>query len=327
MDPVQNHFCNGILKSSLIFQINYFSIHSNMKNSEQINPAGRNYNTISPSAWSLLVLKGYTNIPFARKAADLLNEQREEKHIFDFNKKDTMFWGRVVHFESRYWSIDQLLADLDIKNILELSSGFSFRGLEMAKQKGIHYIDTDLPELIETKKKFVNAISEKENVQQEGTLETLPLNALDRNQFIEVVNRFPPGKLAIINEGLLMYLNEKEKEQVCSIIHDVLKERGGYWITADIYIMGKLKSYTSKMEEKTKAFFEQHRIEENKFRSKEGAKDFFKKMGLVIDKEAQRDHSKLSALKYLVKNITFWQMFRYRKAPKIQSTWRLKVDE
>ncbi|MCW3085639.1 MAG: hypothetical protein JWP12_3005 [Bacteroidetes bacterium] len=297
-----------------------------MEYSEQINPADRNYNTISPSAKSLLVLKGYTNIPFARKAADLLNEQREEKHIFDFNKKDTMFWGRVVHFESRYWSIDQLLADTDITNILELSSGFSFRGLEMAKQKGIHYIDTDLPELIETKKKFVAAIQNDENIQLEGTLETLPLNALDRNQFMEIVNRFPPGKIAIVNEGLLMYLDQKEKEQVCSIIHDILKERGGYWITADIYIMGKLKSYSGKMEEKTKAFFEQHRIEENKFKSKENAKSFFEKMGLVIDREAERDHSKLSALKYLMKTITLWQMFRYRKAPGIQSTWRLKVD-
>jgi hypothetical protein len=41
---------------------------------------------------------------------------------------------------------------LPIKNILELSSGFSFRGLETTKQKGFYYIGTDLPDVIATKK-------------------------------------------------------------------------------------------------------------------------------------------------------------------------------
>ena len=73
----------------------------------------RNYNTISPSAFSLIMLKGYTNIPFARRTAELI--LYPEAYIPDFEVKDFTFWARVVHFENRYWSIDHLLTDLTIR--------------------------------------------------------------------------------------------------------------------------------------------------------------------------------------------------------------------
>src|ERR1700749_1461383 len=90
----------------------------------------RDYSTISPSAKSLLLMKGMTNIPYARQAAELIMypgnyEPDYEAHPFGF-------WARLAHFEARYRSIDQLLAPFNITNILELSSGFSLRGLDAA---------------------------------------------------------------------------------------------------------------------------------------------------------------------------------------------------
>lgn len=119
----------------------------------------RNFNTISPSAESLLIMKGYTTIPYARQAAELLADK--EKRVFDFKNKDLSFWARVVHFEKRYRSIDQLLTELQIKNVLELSSGFSFRGLEMIKQYDLYYIDTDVPEFISKKKTLLFSLMMK----------------------------------------------------------------------------------------------------------------------------------------------------------------------
>ena len=110
----------------------------------------RNYNDISPSAKSLVLLKGLTNIPFARETAALISHP--EKYVPEFENTDLAFWKRVVHFEMRYWSIDQLLSELAISNILELSSGFSFRGLDTVSKKKVFYIDTDLEELIASKK-------------------------------------------------------------------------------------------------------------------------------------------------------------------------------
>lgn len=72
-------------------------------------------------------MKGYTSIPYAREAAQLL--VAPQPYTPDFTNRQPGFWARLLHFESRYWSIDQLMTGLPITNILELSSGFSFRGL------------------------------------------------------------------------------------------------------------------------------------------------------------------------------------------------------
>jgi hypothetical protein len=163
---------------------------------ETTSSNSRNYDTISPSARALLLMKGLTNIPFARQAAELM--MRPEKYVPDYSNSNFEYWARVIHFESRYLSIDQLLADLPIKNILELSSGFSFRGLETVRQKEVHYIDTDLPGIMEKKKEFVDAL-QNDQVRPKGKLELLPLNALDEHQFIETVNRFEEGALVVVN--------------------------------------------------------------------------------------------------------------------------------
>lgn len=288
----------------------------------QINSINHNFNSISPSAKSLLLMKGHTNIPFARQTAELI--VFPEKYNPDFTKKDMTFWARTLHFENRYWSIDQLLSDLPVKNILELSSGFSFRGLETVKQKGFHYIDTDLPDVVEMKKKFITALK-NDSINIKGKLELIPLNALDENQFHEIVNRFPEGEIAIVNEGLLMYLDTNEKEKLCSIIREILKERGGYWITADIYIKNKKENLNLKIDKKTKEFFEQHSIEDKKFENFEDAEAFFTRMGFQIDKEADVKRSGLSSLKYLLKSATLKQLFEFRKAGKTQASWRLRI--
>jgi O-methyltransferase involved in polyketide biosynthesis len=269
-------------------------------------------------------MKGHTNIPFARQTAELI--EHPKKYIPDFNNRDMTFWARTVHFENRYWSVDQLLNELPIKNILELSSGFSFRGLEKAKQQGIHYIDTDLPDVIETKKGFISSLQNESN-DLKGKLEVLPLNALDDNQFNEIINHFPEGEIIVVNEGLLMYLNISEKEKLCSFIRKILTERGGYWITADIYLKNKHKALELNVDDKTKEFFEQHNLEENRFESFKEAEEFFKSMGFVVEKEAKIENSQLSSLKYLMKSITIKQLFKFRKVGKLQATWRLKVSK
>jgi O-methyltransferase involved in polyketide biosynthesis len=217
-----------------------------------------------------------------------------------------------------------LLQGLSIKNILELSSGFSFRGLATIQQNDFHYIDTDLPNIIITKKGFLSKI-EKNNVNPKGKLEIIPLNALDEKQFTDTVTHFPAGEIFIVNEGLLVYLNTEEKEKLCSIIHTILKLRGGYWITADIYIKTRTGKSSLIADDNLKQFLEQHRIEDNKFDSFEAAEAFFKKAGFVVDKEARPDHLKLSSLQHLLKSMTEKQIAEMRNTPKFRATWRLKI--
>ncbi len=284
----------------------------------------RDFSSISPSANALLLLKGETNIPFAKEAAELMLRNQTTGADVDRNR---FYWGRVLHFENRYWSIDQLLSDISVKNILELSSGFSFRGLAMVKQKEVHYIDTDLPDIISVKKELIKELN-NDPANDKGQLELMSLNALDEKQFMETVGHFSEGALAIVNEGLLMYLNASEKEKLCQTIRKVLKEKGGYWITADIYVKREALGISDfKFNDKLEKFLQEHQIEENKFESFEAAKSFFEKQGFVIDKEAQPDRSKLTAFDNLIRSVSSEQLGQMRKAGNMQATWRLKLAD
>ncbi len=285
----------------------------------------KDFTSVSPSAKSLLLLKGYTNIPYAKDLAALM--QGSEVFELNFDDKDFGFWARVLHFESRYWSIDQLLRQAHTQNMLELSSGYSLRGVDLCRQdESIHYIDTDLPELMTQKQRLVTR--QHLNQQLKGQLELLPLNALDENAFREIVTRFVAGPLTIVNEGLLMYLNETEKRQLCGIIHRVLKQRGGYWITADVYVRRGTEALNAIPQSKGEAaFFEQHHIEENKFESYESAAAFFREQGLEVVAEATPDPEGLSALPHLMSVLPEALRNQSQSAglPKIQATWMLKA--
>jgi len=50
-------------------------------------------------------------------------------------------------------------------------------------------------------------------------------------------------------------------------------------------------------------------------------------MGFIVDKEANVKKSRLSSLKYLIKSLTLKQLFKLRKAGKVQTTWRLRIIE
>jgi len=283
----------------------------------------KDFSSVSPSAKSLLMMKGYTNIPYAKQTAALM----EGSEIFDlnFDDKDFWFWIRVMHFENRYWSIDQLLKQANSRNILELSSGYSLRGLDLCvNDKDVHYIDTDLPEVVAVKQNMIAQLQLDKGVK--GRFELLPLNALDTSAFNDVINRFDAGPIAIVNEGLLMYLNPEEKKQLCSTIHSTLRKHGGYWITADIYV--KLPADTSINLPKSKseaAFMTQHNVEENKFDSYEAAKVFFEEQGFELVKEAVPDYQNLSVIPHLLKVLPEEMRSNKNPPPKIQATWMLKA--
>lgn len=292
-----------------------------MNNQNQDN---RNYTTISPSAKVLLLMKGHTDIPFARQAAGIISSP--ETFIPDFTKKDFGFWARVAHFESRYQQVDNLLHAVSCKNILELSSGYSFRGLSMTNEQEVHFIDTDLPELITAKEQITTELR-KELPEPKGQLETLPLNAMDEQAFKAIISRFESGPVTIINEGLLMYLDQAEKEKLCGIIRSVLQERGGYWITADIYLKTNTRHHAITPDDEFQEFLDQHRIEENKFESLEAAEAFFKENGFIVDQEAELDFSTVGSVKYLLGTIPPDKLESLSAAGRIQAAWRLKLAD
>lgn len=280
----------------------------------------RDYSTISPSAKSLLLTKGLTDIPFIANAARLvwgdhaLNEISGHTH-------DALFLRRLMHFEVRYKSLDSLLQELGGKNFLEISSGFSFRGLDRCMQNAdTVYVDTDLPEVIATKIKLTEQLIDQQNIRLQGQLHTLAMNALDEDSFTKNIELLPAGPVNILNEGLLVYLNTAEKMRLCEIIRAILKKRGGYWVTADVYIKKNMGLKTNDMFSK---FLQSHNVEENKFESFEQAEQFFNECGLKIHQKAGSVWRQLSSLKYIPQHALDEFNALAGKYGRIRETWAL----
>lgn len=282
----------------------------------------RDFNTISPSAKVLLKLKAQTDIPFAKAAAQLIKDE-EEMPLFSDHDRRVMF-GYLLHFENRYKTIDGLLKDTTATNILELSSGFSFRGLQLCMEnEKINYIDTDLPGFITVKKELLDQLKKELAITIKGTLDLQPLNALDEEQFFRLTDNFPPGPVTIVNEGLLVYLDEAEKRQLCNIIHTVLSKRGGCWITGDVYLRRPQETDNPEMEDTPfTAFLKAHNIRDKMFDSYEQAETFFNSCGFTITRKAAVDLSQLSALNILrARNIPIPDLsgaFQYRQSWKLE---------
>lgn len=286
----------------------------------------RNFNTISPSARVLLLMKALTDIPFARETAALILEPEAFDRLLQQEHSET-FLARVVHFENRYKTIDQMLDILHPSNVLELSSGFSCRGLAMTQHRPLVYLDTDLPESAGNKKSLITDLIRIHHLHRKGKLYVQPLNAMDEAQYENAVQFFPPGPITFVNEGLLVYLDEEEKRVLCKTIRNILKRRGGHWITGDVYLKnpdhepGNGKQTPE--DQKWKEFLTEHNVNDNKFADYQQAEAFFNSCGFRVAHKAPTVHRSLSALNYFktaVTNATVDEWLYYRQ------TWVLEAE-
>jgi O-methyltransferase involved in polyketide biosynthesis len=235
----------------------------------------RDYSTISPSARSLLLVKAQTELPFARKAAELLFGADA---VARGEPGDRAAESRRIHFERRARSVDDALGAHGGARVLEIAAGLSFRGLAMAARQSVTYVDTDLPELVSIKAELAPRLHPGPLV---GSLRLQALDALDSDAFRRTVEEMPKGDLAIVHEGLLVYLGEDEKTRLATSVREALLERGGAWITADVYVRSETHLLR---DETTQRFLDTHRVDENKFADWAAADRFFTSNGFTIER-------------------------------------------
>jgi O-methyltransferase involved in polyketide biosynthesis len=244
--------------------------------------AGRDYSSISPSARSLLLVKAQTDLPFARQAAELLLGTDAVTQA----SQDPAVIQRRAHFALRARSLDEALRAEGAKNILEIAAGLSMRGLAMTAAHDVAYVDSDLPELAAIK---AGLVAQLHPGPLAGSLHVQALDALDPDAFRRTVRSTPPRPIAIVHEGLLMYLGEEEKARLAASVRDALLERGGAWITADVYVRSETHLLR---DEKTQKFLAEHRVDDNKFADWGAADEFFTSTGFSIERRlAPRDDS------------------------------------
>jgi len=246
----------------------------------------RDYAAISPSALSLLLMKSRSSIAFAKQAAALLWGDAVPEELADATRAENDR-RRLRHFENRYRSLDRLLAEAGCARVLEIGAGLSFRGLELARTSDTFYVDTDLPQIAELKAKLVADLHPGPLA---GTLRVQALNAVDGEAFRAAVAGIPSGPLAIANEGLLVYLDAAEKARLAANVRAALLERGGFWLTADVYIQSPGGSAPTVSYGRSRQFLAEHRVEENKFANFAAAEHFFTKNGFSIVNKLAHEH-------------------------------------
>lgn len=250
------------------------------------------FTSISPSARSLLFMKALAGIPFAREAAQVIWGPGLDQALEQAS--DYRFLMLLSHFENRYRTVDELARDSGYSAFMEVSSGYSFRALDFARDPLVRYIDTDLPELIATKRAILELMAESNPGLRDARVELEALNALDVKRFASLVARFGDSSLCILNEGLLVYLDEEEKRALCSNVRAALMSQGGCWITGDIYVRDERLSLLG-LDGSAARFRSAHRIEENKFDDFEAAESFFASCGLKVTGKKTRAVAPLRA--------------------------------
>jgi len=235
-----------------------------------------------------------TDMPFSREIYEAVSKQ-EEGHI----KSVVPSWAKYIAFmipsirkkvpllEGRYYSTNNAIAQVgEGVPILELASGLSPRGLHLAGSHSI-YLETDLDGMLNKKR----AITEEVLRQRSEPIPTnhyfQTLNALDYDQLrcagdtIRQVDQEKP--IAIINEGLFMYLDDTEQKQLRDNLQRFFSEYSpnGAWITPDFayrtisnpslflrWIKGRIEKRTGR--------------KVNSFESDEAVFDFLNQGGLTV---------------------------------------------
>jgi O-methyltransferase involved in polyketide biosynthesis len=281
----------------------------------------KEYSSISPSALALSRLKALTHIPFAKETASFLEKKLGDVSPIKQPTEPKQLFGLVFHFENRYYTIEKMLADIDYKNIMELSSGYSFRGLNLCLHEAVNFIDTDLEGVIAVKKEIAGSLVQGKDMK--GNLQLFSLNVMEEADFLEKIDLFPEGPVTLLNEGLLVYLDTTEKKKLCAIIHKILQQRGGQWITGDIYIRNEA------MEKRTETdafsdFRKLHKIDENKFEDYQSAEAFFDECGFRVVRREAFALEQLSCLDMLKEKKDAF-LTKIKSMTPVRETWCLVV--
>ena len=201
------------------------------------------FNKISSTALLCAKIKAeYTNLPYAADIYRLAVRDTEkfngiiDSSFLEHAVQIPSFRGKLSVLEGRHIAINDAINTLTNCPVLELSAGLSSRFLELSGRN--FYAETDLQEMVLLKKRIVRQIlGEKSDESSHRYI--LPLNPMDLPELFSFgenfIKEFNENPLAIINEGLLMYLSTKEQEQLRDNLGLFLDKYSpeGYWITTD----------------------------------------------------------------------------------------------
>jgi O-methyltransferase involved in polyketide biosynthesis len=256
------------------------------------------HSKISPTAKVVAYWRQFSDIPFSNEVAQLVSAESVYK---DFLKNtdatiESMSWFAPI-IEVRYKSMVHAIRRKQIKQILELASGVSLRGLAMTTDPEMIYVETDLPGISNEKKQIVELIKKQHKLTERENLFFKEANVLHADELNEaVLPFFEQRPIAIIHEGLFQYLTLEEKKAAALNIHTLLKRFGGVWMTPDfatkedIDLRWNFSNFSKLVNDSIKTVTERD-FRECAFESDSHIQNFFQNLGFQIEEFPQLDSS------------------------------------
>jgi O-methyltransferase involved in polyketide biosynthesis len=240
---------------------------------------------ISPTAWLIAYERTLSDIPLSseifREIEKIIGPGQTS---FDVAGIDALKVPQMaVTWESRFKIINHVLKLHHANQVLELAAGFSPRGLSMAKDTSVTYVEVDLPGLVQDKHQIIETLIDQGRLPVLPNFHLLAGNALNLPDLLAAARFFSDAPVAIVNEGLLPYLNRAERTTLAQNVHSLLERFGGVWITPDIEIPlpeGTIvKARTEQVETITGVD-----LLKNRFENEEAARVFFENLGFQIER-------------------------------------------
>jgi O-methyltransferase involved in polyketide biosynthesis len=233
---------------------------------------------IAPTALGVAYRRALAELPYAQEVFSVLEQIADKDQL---NQLKSPQLAPII--EARYRIVSKLARESGAKQFLEIAAGFSSRGLEFTQERGVQYVEFDLPKVMAQKEKIVDVLEGRWN-----NFFFASGNALDLDALSSAVEPFnPTERLTIMNEGLMRYLTFDEKAGLARNVHTILENFDGEWITPDI----TLKSVVA-MENKQSPGQKQALsaatggmdVDANAFEDVEHAESFFEDLGFKVKK-------------------------------------------
>lgn len=286
------------------------------------------HSKISVTAKLVAYFRKFSDIPFAEEVASYIGAEEAFQEVA---RQSSVRAEQLLEYapllESRYKSVVNLISDSGITQVLELASGFSLRGLEMAQDARLRYVETDLADLTAEKLPLIAKLRKDLNLSDFDNHRSVVANALDLDELRCAIGSFDrQKKIAVVNEGLIQYLSADERAHLARNVHSLLEEYGGAWITPDFTV----KPDTNLISEERKRVIRavsgmtERGLYANSFLSQEKMDDFFSENGFQSQCHKQIDLvPRLSSIEKLQIDESAPAIQRLRQSVKI---WVLNLN-
>jgi O-methyltransferase involved in polyketide biosynthesis len=234
------------------------------------------YDKIGPTAIMVAHRRTFTDIPYSQA---IFKELEREKGVIP---AELMTPKIAPQIEARYKLLSRLIQESGATQIFELAAGFSPRGLDMTDNPEVAYVESDLPSMSLQKEKIIDVLIP-------GGRPNLHLRTADATDAVTVqitTSLFDRAKpIAVVNEGLLRYLNFDEKAKVARNVHLLLERFGGVWITPDITFKKTLEAENAASNGQVTKIHTLTGIntDSNRFDSVDDARRFFENLGFTVE--------------------------------------------